>query len=338
MTLYEAHANVAASAKSEAGQVGGADASAGSVGRLQAVLKSGHFAVTAELAPPDSADPAEVLRRGAMFDGAVDAINATDGSGANVHMSSIAVSAILNRAGYEVVAQVSCRDRNRIAIQGDVLGAAALGVGNVLCLTGDDVSAGDHPAAKRVFDLGSVSLLSTLRMMRDERRFLSGRGLDHSPRLFLGAAANPFAPPQERRADLLQTKIDAGAQFFQTQYCFDVAILRRFMQRYTDLGLADRAHMLIGVGPLASAKAARWIRSHVPGVHIPDAIVSRLDGAAKPAEEGRAICIEIMQQVREVSGVSGVHVMAHRQERFVAEMVAAAGVLADRRPVRAAMI
>lgn len=302
--------------------------------RLRRVLESGAFTVTAELAPPDSADPAEVLRRAALFDGVVDAINATDGSGANVHMSSIAVSSILHRAGITAVAQVSCRDRNRIAIQGDVLGAAALGIGNVLCLTGDGVGAGDHPGAKPVFDLGSVSLLAMLKRMRDERRYLSGRAIEQPPRLFLGAAANPFAPPIEHRARLLVAKIDAGAQFFQTQYCFDIPVLRRFMQSYVDLGLAEHTPILVGVGPLASAKAARWIRNHVPGVHIPDDIIRRLDQSSNPAEEGRAICIETLQSIAEIDGVSGAHVMAHRQERFVADIITCSGVLGHRKPAR----
>lgn len=301
--------------------------------RFEKVLRAGYFAITAELAPPDCADPGEVLKRAAVFDGVVDAINATDGSGANVHMSSIAVSAILHRGGYTAVAQMSCRDRNRIAMQGDALGAAALGVGNILCLSGDGVACGDHPGAKPVFDLGSVSLLSALRGMRDEGKYLSGRKIDPRPRYFLGAAVNPFAPPVKRRADLLEAKVTAGAQFFQTQYCFDMLRLKAFMERYIDLGFAEKVPLLVGVGPLASVKTARWIRSNVPGVHIPDTIIARLEQAAKPAEEGRRLCVELIQQIREVDGVAGVHLMAHRQEAYVAEMLEASGLLAERRSV-----
>ena len=303
-----------------------------SASRFEQVLRTGHFAVTAELAPPDSADPNEVYERAAVFDGWVDAINATDGSGAHVHMSSVGICALLTRVGYSPVMQMSCRDRNRIAIQGDVLGAAAMGVGAILCLTGDGVQVGDQPGAKPVFDLGSVSLLRTIRHMRDEKQFLSGRPLTRGPDVFLGAAENPFAPPREYRPLRMQKKVEAGAQFIQTQYCFDLPVLRAFMARVRDLGLHEKVFILIGVGPLASAKAARWIRANVPGVHIPDDVIRRLEGAEKPAAEGRRLCVEMMQQIREIEGIAGVHVMATRQEHFVGEIVGASGVLGERRP------
>ena len=190
--------------------------------KLEQVLRSGQLAVTAELSPPDSADPQEVYKRAALFAGHVDALNATDGSGANCHMSSVGVCALLTRAGYSTVMQISCRDRNRIAIQGDILGAAAMGVRNILCLTGDGVQAGDQPDAKAVFDFDSISLLETVRYMRDESQFLSERKLSTPPDVFIGAAANPFSPPVNYRPQRLRKKIEAGAQFIQTQYCFDV--------------------------------------------------------------------------------------------------------------------
>ena len=301
-------------------------------GRLERVLRAGHFAVTAELSPPDSADADEVYARGRIFDGLVDAINATDGSGANCHMSSVGVCSLLTRIGYAMVMQLSCRDRNRIAIQGDVLGAAAMGVANILCLTGDGIQAGDQPEAKPVFDLDSVSLLQTLRTLRDDGHFMSGRRLSRPPELFLGAAANPFAPPRALRATRLAKKIDAGAQFVQTQYCFDVPVLEEFMRQVRDMGLHERCFILVGVGPLASASAARWIRSNVPGVHIPDAIVSRLEGAEKQRREGKKICIELIQQVRQIEGVAGVHVMAYRQEAAIAEIIDESGALGGRTP------
>jgi methylenetetrahydrofolate reductase (NADPH) len=303
-----------------------------SPGRLEKLLRSGEFTVTAELSPPDSADPEEVYAKARIFDGSVDAINATDGSGANCHMSSVAVCAILRRANYSAVMQVSCRDRNRIAIQGDVLGAAAIGVASILCLTGDGVQAGDHPQAKPVFDLESITLLSMLRKMRDESQFQSGRRITKPPRMFLGAAANPFMPPYEFRPIRLAKKIEAGAQFIQTQYCFDVDRLRQFMARARDLGLVEKAFVLVGVGPLASARAAEWIRSNVPGVHIPDGVVDRLAGAADQKEEGKRLCIDLIQQVREIEGVCGVHVMAYRQEETVAEIIQESGVLCGRVP------
>jgi methylenetetrahydrofolate reductase (NADPH) len=303
-----------------------------SAGRLERVLKSGHFAITAELAPPDAASPSEVYARARVFDGYVDGLNATDGSGANCHMSSVATCALLSRHGYEPVMQISCRDRNRIAIQGDVLGGAALGINNILCLTGDGVQVGDHPEAKPVFDLDSMSLLETVAGLRDKHVFSSGRGISDPPRVFLGAAENPFAPPHDFRPHRLAKKIAAGAQFIQTQYCFDLPRFRTFMARSRDLGLLDKCFILPGVGPLASARTAVWMRDNVPGIHIPDAVIKRLEGAKDQKTEGRNICIELIQQLREIEGVSGVHVMAHRQESAVAEIIERSGVLGDRRP------
>jgi len=307
-------------------------------GRLERVLRAGEFAVTAELNPPDSADPDEVYDRASVFEGWVDAINATDGSGANCHMSSVGICALLTRVGYAPVMQISCRDRNRIAIQGDVLGAAAMGVANMLCLSGDGVETGDQPGAKPVFDLDSMSLLETIRKMRDEKQFLSGRVLSHPPEVFLGAAANPFAPPYEYRPFRLAKKIAAGAQFVQTQYCFDVPLLARYMEKVRDLGLHEKCFILVGVGPLVSARAAKWIRANVPGIHIPDAIIRRLEGAEKQKREGRNLCVELIQQIREIPGVAGIHVMAYRQEELVADIVHASGVLKDRKPWRGAVI
>ncbi len=303
-----------------------------STGRFERVLRAGKFAVSAELSPPDSADPEEVYARARVFDGYVDAINATDGSGANCHMSSVGVCALLTRKGYSTVMQISCRDRNRLAIQGDVLGAAAMGVANVMCLTGDGVQAGDHPMAKPVFDLDAVSLVATVKSMRDEGHFQSGRRLTTPPRLFIGAADNPFVPPLEYRVERLRKKIAAGAQFIQTQYCFDVPRLKEYMSRVRDLGLHEQAFIVVGTGPLASANAARWIRDHVPGVHIPDAVIKRLEGVTKPRLEGRKLCMEIIQEIRQIEGVAGVHVMAYRQEESVAELVDASGVLEGRVP------
>ena len=303
-------------------------------GRLERILRRGDFAVTAELNPPDTADPHEVYDRGAVFDGWVDAMNATDGSGANCHMSSVGICALLTRVGYAPVLQISCRDRNRIAIQGDVLGAAAMGVNNVLCLTGDGVQAGDQPGAKPVFDLDCMSLLQTIRTLRDEGQFLSGRKITAPPQLFLGAAINPFAPPHDFRALRLKKKIEAGAQFVQSQYCYDVPMLKKYMDQVTDMGLHENCFILIGVGPLASARAARWMRSNVPGVHIPDYIIGRLEGSKDQKHEGKQICIDIIREVREIAGVSGIHVMAYRQEELVADIVRVSGVIANRKPWR----
>lgn len=306
--------------------------------RLERVLRSGRFAVTAELNPPDSADPQEVYEAALVLAQVCDGINAVDASGAHCHMSSVAICALLTRAGYEPVFQISCRDRNRIAIQGDLLGAAAMGVRNVLCITGDDVSVGDQPEAKRVFDFDSIQLLRTAKIMRDQGVFLSGRKLSVPPPLFLGAAANPFVPPFAWRPHRLAKKVAAGADFIQTQYCFDVARFREFMHQVCDMGLHEKVHILVGVGPLRSEKAAEFMRTNVPGVHIPDEIVNRLRQTPKPKKraEGKRICVEIIQQVREMTGVAGVHVMAYRQEEMVAEIIEEAGLLP--RPSQAAAI
>ncbi len=228
--------------------------------------------------------------------------------------------------------QISCRDRNRIAIQGDILGGAAMGVCNILCITGDGVQAGDHPQARPVFDLDSVSLLEIARTLRDEHHFQSGRRISMAPRVFLGAAANPFAGPLDWRPLRLAKKIAAGAQFIQTQYCFDVPRLRQFMTAVEDLGFIDKAFLLVGVGPLRSAKAAEWMRTHVPGLHIPDSVIARLAGAQDPAREGRNLCVELIQEIRAIRGVHGVHVMAYRQEEAVAEVIDRSKVLAGRVP------
>lgn len=291
--------------------------------RLERVLRAGLFAVTAELNPPDSSDPQAVYDAALPLAQVADAINATDASGAHCHMSSLGLCAVMRQAGYEPVMQMSCRDRNRIALQGDLLGASALGVKNVLCLTGDDVGAGDQPEAKRVFDFDSLQLLRTLKMMRDEGQFLSGRKLTNPPRVFLGAAENPFAPPLDFRPLRLGKKVEAGADFIQTQYIFDIDIFRTFMQRVCDLGYHEQVYILAGVGPLKGWKSAEFIRNNVPGVYIPDAVVDRLKKTPKERmqEEGMQICVEIIEQVRQMAGVAGVHVMAYRQEETVAEII-----------------
>ena len=300
--------------------------------QLERVLRSGRFAITSELNPPDSANPEDVYRAAMILAGFCDGINAVDASGANCHMSSLSICALLTRAGYEPVYQISCRDRNRIAIQGDILGASALGVHNLLAITGDDVRAGDQPEAKPVFDFDSIQLLRTARMMRDEAVFLSGRKITMPPNLFLGAAANPFAPPYDWRAQRLAKKIVAGAQFIQTQYCFDVPRIKEYMRQVRDLGLHEQVYILVGVGPLRNARVAEFMRTKVPGVVIPDEIVARLSRTPKKEQqnEGKKICAEIIDEVKDIEGVSGVHIMAYRQEELVAEIVMESGLLPRR--------
>ena len=303
-----------------------------SPGRLERILRAGHFAVTAGMAPPDSADPEDVYARAALFDGYVDAINATDGSGANCHMSSMGICSLLTRRGYAMILQMSCRDRNRIAMQGDILGAAAMGVTNVLCLSGDGVQSGDHPAAKPVFDMACMSSLALFKTMRDESHLMSGRKLTTPPRMFLGGAANPFAPPFDYRPLRLAKKVEAGAQFVQTQYCFDVERLKTYMAQGRDMGLLEKVFILPGVGPLASAKSAEWIRNNVAGVHIPDSVIKRLAGAEDQQQAGVNLCVDLIQGIKEIPGGSGIHLMAYKQEHRIGEIIEKSQALNGRVP------
>ncbi len=296
---------------------------------LERVLRSGRFAVTAELTPPRTTDPQAIYDHAQMVVSSCDAVNTIDSSGASANVSSLAMAALLIPQGHDVVMQLTCRDRNRIAIQAEILGAAALGVRNLLCLTGDGVQAGDQPETKPVFDLESMTLLRTARTMRDKGRLLSGREIDAPPKLFLGAASNPFAPPHDVRPLRLAKKVEAGADFIQTQYCFDVERLRSFMSTARDRGLHERVYILVGVGPLRSARTAEWMRANVPGVVIPDEIVARLKSVprGKQQSEGTRVCIEIIEQVREIEGISGIHLMAYRQEELVPEILSTVGLL-----------
>ena len=298
---------------------------------LAAVLRSGGFALTAETSPPDSADPNRVVERAGMLKGRADAVNVTDGAGARAHMSALACAAILAREGIDPVLQFTVRDRNRLALQGDLLGAAALGISNILCLYGDDPTAGDQPDAKGVYDLDTRDLLNTARCMRDGA-FPGGRAISPPPGLFIGAADAPRVLDASWKPDGLRAKIDAGADFFQTQYCFDMDVLRAYMARLCDEGITERAYFLIGIGPIASAKSARWMNDKLFGVHIPDAMIARLDGAEDQRAEGRAICAELLQELRAIDGVSGAHLMAPGGEASIARVIEDSGVLEARSP------
>jgi methylenetetrahydrofolate reductase (NADPH) len=302
---------------------------------LEAVLRSGTFAVTAEMESVDSADPQHVIEGGQMLSGSVDAVNIADGSGAHCHISPVAGAALLAQSGVEPVMHLQCRDRNRLALQSDLVGASAMGVHNVLLLSGDDVTVGDEPDAKRVFDFDSLHLIATARVLRDRGTFLSGRELRVAPRLFIGAASNPFAPPFDWRPQRLAKKVEAGAQFIQSQYCYDVTRLRSFLQQARDLGVLDHIYYLVGVGPLRSARAARRMAERLPGVYVPDDLIARLESV--PANEQRGLgvtmCVEMIQELREIEGVAGVHIMAYGQEHLVPEIVERAGLLP--RPPRA---
>lgn len=295
---------------------------------LRGALEAGRFAVTAEIGPPRGADPGVIERKAAYLRGWVDAANITDNQGAHVRLSSLAGSVLAARAGVEPVMQLTCRDRNRVALQSDLIAAATLGIPNVLLLTGDHPVFGDHPDAKPVFDLDSVQLVWTARTMRDEGRLLSGRPVEPRPGFLIGAVENPFAPPTEFRATRLGKKIAAGAEFCQTQFVFDVPGFARFMREVTDRGLDRRCKVLAGVGPIRSLRAYEFIRSKVPGVHVPDDVGKRLRGvpADRVADEGVALCAETIRALRELPGVSGVHVMAFGFERGIPELLERAGV------------
>jgi methylenetetrahydrofolate reductase (NADPH) len=297
-------------------------------GGLRGALAAGRFAVTAEIGPPRGVDPHSVGQSAALLRGWVDAANVTDNQGAHVRLSSLAGSLLAAEAGVEPVMQLTCRDRNRIALQSDLIAAATLGIPNVLLLTGDHPVFGDHPDAKPVFDLDSVQLVWTARTMRDDGLLLSGRPVDPRPGFLIGAVENPFAPPTDFRAARLGKKVAAGAEFCQTQFVFDVAGFARFMAEVVDRGLDTRCAVLAGVGPIRSLRAYEFVRTKVPGVHVPDDVGRRLRGvpADRVAAEGVAICVETIQALREIPGVAGVHVMAFGYERGIPEILERAGL------------
>ncbi|TNF88910.1 MAG: methylenetetrahydrofolate reductase [Gammaproteobacteria bacterium] len=295
--------------------------------KLAQVLAAGHFAITAETSPPDAASAQAVLDRVDCLKGLADAVNVTDGASARVHMSAFAAATIMAQAGIEPVLQMTTRDRNRLALQGDVVGASALGIHNFLCLTGDKMSAGDQPDAAEVFELDSGELMRQMRDMRDAGSFPSGRQIDPPPALFLGAAEMPAEPGDNWPAARLQAKIDNGTQFFQTQYCFELDKVKRYCQALVDGGFTEQAHFLIGIGPLASAKSARWMNDNLFGVHVPEHIIERLEGADDQRAEGRSICAELLQGFSEIEGCAGAHLMAPHGEASCAQVIAESGLL-----------
>lgn len=296
---------------------------------LERVLEAGHFAVTGELGPPLSAD-AEVIRKKAkILKGYVDAFNVTDGQTAVTRMSSWAAGKIAMEEGLDHIVQMTCRDRNRLGLQMDILGAAALGTNNMLCLSGDHISFGNHPQAKPVYDVDSIQLVKMIRDMRDEKKFQSGDAIDGpEPRLFIGAAANPFADPFEIRAPRLAKKVAAGADFIQTQIIYNVEKFAEWMKRARDMGLHEKVKIIAGVAPIKSVGAARYMKANVPGMDVPDSVVDRMRAAPKEerAKEGINLCVDIINQVRGIEGVAGVHIMAIEWEEAVPEICEGAGL------------
>ena len=308
---------------------GGATAAGGPRSNLHRLLLAGEFVVTGELQAVDSADPAVVGRLAEDFRGHVDAVNCTDNSAAHPHIAPIAAAHLLADAGIEPILQLVCRDRNRLALQADLLAAAALGVRNIVCMTGDDVTAGDHPEAKPLYDIDAIHLLRIARIMRDEGTYLSGRPLAGPPSFLIGAVENPFAPPLEYRPMRLGKKIEAGAEFVQTQICFNVDTMRLFMARVGELGLLDHVWVLAGVFIPRSARAARYLRDFVPGIDVPGDVMRRLEGTTEEqqGEEGIRIAVELVEQLRELKGVAGVHLMTIRHEEAIPLVVERAGLL-----------
>lgn len=301
---------------------------------LENILNRGHFAITAELGPPKSADVEVIKTKAGYLKGVVDAVNITDNQTAIVRMSSIAAGALALAHGIEPVIQITCRDRNRIAIQSDVLGAYAMGIVNILCLTGDHQSFGNHSTSKNVFDIDSIQLIQSLKNMRDEKKFISGDEIKNSkkspviePRIFIGAAANPFGDPFDLRTVRLAKKVAAGADFVQTQCIYDMDRFEMWMEQIRERGLHKKIKILAGLTPLKSARMAEYMRDSVAGITVPDHYIERLKKAEDPASEGKKICVEQILRLKETKGVAGVHLMAIEWEKYVREIVEAAGLL-----------
>ncbi len=294
---------------------------------LEKVLDSGRFAVTAEAGPPKGTSPTVIQRKGELLRYCCDAVNITDNQTAIVRMSSLVGCILLKQQGVDSVMQIVCRDRNRIAIQSDVLGAVALGIGNILCLSGDHQKFGNHPAAKNVFDIDSIQLIQTLKNMRDEKKFISGDDITGEVPLYIGAVENPYADPFKFRVARLGKKIRAGADFIQTQAIYDVTKFAQWMEMITDQGLDKQVHILAGVIPIRSAGMARYMRDYVSGISVPDEIVTRMEEAKTAKEEGLRIALEVIEQLKEVPGVHGIHIMAVGWEDVVPEIVERAGLL-----------
>lgn len=301
---------------------------------LEKILKAGEFAFTGELGPPRGANAEEVTKKAAFLKGNVDAVNITDNQTAMVRMSSWAACILLIQQGLEPNFQMVCRDRNRLAMQADILGAYAHGIRNMLCLSGDHCKFGDHPEARGVFDIDSMQLIGMVKKMRDAGQFLSGAELDAPPRMFIGAAANPFADPFEWRVHRLAKKIEAGVDFIQTQCIYNMDKFRKWVKQANEMGLTEKAYILAGVTPMKSVGMARYMKSQVPGMDVPDEIIKRLQGAGKGkvAEEGIQIAVEQIEEFKAMKGVHGVHLMAIEWEHKVPEIAEQAKVLPRPQP------
>lgn len=293
-------------------------------GQFAQALRSGRFVITAEISPPVSASKADLLARAMPLKELADAVNVTDGAGARAHMSAGIAAAIMVEQGIEPILQFTSRDRNRIALQSDLLGAAAAGVHNVLMLRGDDPSRGDQPDAKPVFDLDTREMVALATSMRDDGALASGKRITQPPAFFVGAADMPVDPKPGWKPDALRAKLEAGAQFAQTQFCMDARLVARYVTRLREEGIVPALHLLIGIAPLRSAKSARWIRDNLFGSVIPDAIITRLEEAREPQAEGAKICLELLGELAAIEGVAGAHIMAPGHDEIVPEIIAKA--------------
>jgi methylenetetrahydrofolate reductase (NADPH) len=287
-------------------------------------LRTGRFVMTAEVAPPVSSNAQDLIRKTTPLRGLADAVNVTDGAGARAHMSALAASKIVIDAGVEPILQITCRDKNRIALQSELMGAAALGIHNILVLTGDDPKAGDQPDTKPVFDVDSRTLLETARRLRDEAKLPTGREVAGKAAFFLGAADMPIDPPAGWQPNALSAKVAAGAQFAQTQFCMDAPLLRRYVAVLADAGLTNKLALLIGINPLRSAKSAQWMKSHLFGTIIPDALIARMEKASDPVREGIRICVDLIGELSTIPGIAGVHLMAPGNDAAIPEVIAQA--------------
>ncbi len=296
---------------------------------LHRLLSAGEFVVTAELQATDGSDPESVYRLADLLRGHVDAVNCTDNSAAHPHISPVAAAHLLLDRGVEPIVQFACRDRNRLALQADLLGAASLGARNVCLMTGDDVTAGDHPEAKPIFDIDAIHAIRIAAIMRDRGTYLSGRALDEPAPMFIGAVENPFAPPLEFRPMRLGKKVEAGAEFVQTQIVFNMPAMRLFMARSGELGLLERVFLIPSVYVCRSAGAGRYLRDMVPGLDVPESVIDRLERAPanRQAEEGLAIAREIVEELRGIRGVAGVHLISIKGDEAVVRLVEEAGLL-----------
>jgi methylenetetrahydrofolate reductase (NADPH) len=292
--------------------------------RLEQALRARQFVITAEITPPVSCDAQHLLDKALPLAGLVDAVNVTDGASARAHMSAPVAAAILARAGLEPVLQLTCRDRNRLALEGELMGAAASGVQNLLCLTGDDPKAGDQPETKAVFDIDSTTLTRIARDLRDKGVLPSGRAVAGAAHFFIGAADVPIDPPPGWQPQKLAVKVSAGAQFAQTQFCMDKEVVRRYAARLKEHAELRDFFLLIGIAPLRSAKSARWMQKHLFGTIIPDAVVERLERSAEPAAEGERICVELIEELAAIAQVAGVHVMAPANDAALPRVIAEA--------------